>query len=145
MNRLLAISALLFALPAHAEVTVDWVTVGDPGNACDTQSEGCFGAVAYSYQIGKYEVTNAQYVEFLNAKAASDPLGLYDTRMASSIAGITRSGISGSYSYSAVAGRENKPVVEVSFYDTLRFANWLNNGQGTGDTETGAYTLLGGT
>jgi sulfatase modifying factor 1 len=33
----------------------------------------------------------------------------------------------------------------VSFYDTLRFANWLNNGQGSGDTETGAYTLLGGT
>ncbi|MEQ9380023.1 MAG: hypothetical protein RJP95_04115, partial [Pirellulales bacterium] len=24
-------------------------------------------------------------------------------------------------------------------------ANWLHNGQGTGDTETGAYTLLGGT
>ena len=33
----------------------------------------------------------------------------------------------------------------VSFYDALRFANWLNNGQGSGDTETGAYTLLGGT
>jgi hypothetical protein len=32
----------------------------------------------------------------------------------------------------------------VSYYDTLRFANWLNNGQGAGDTETGAYTLLGG-
>ncbi len=26
-----------------------------------------------------------------------------------------------------------------------RFSNWLNNGQGSGDTETGAYTLLGGT
>ena len=33
----------------------------------------------------------------------------------------------------------------VTWYDTIRFANWLNNGQGTGDTETGAYTLLGGT
>ena len=37
------------------------------------------------------------------------------------------------------------PVNFVSFYDALRFANWLNNGQGNGDTETGAYTLLGGT
>jgi formylglycine-generating enzyme len=27
----------------------------------------------------------------------------------------------------------------------LRFANWLNNGQGNGNTETGSYTLLGGT
>jgi formylglycine-generating enzyme required for sulfatase activity len=37
------------------------------------------------------------------------------------------------------------PVNFVSFYDSLRFANWLNNGQGIGDTESGAYTLLGGT
>jgi hypothetical protein len=36
-------------------------------------------------------------------------------------------------------------VVYVSFYDALRFANWMNNGQGTGSTENGAYTLLGGT
>lgn len=33
----------------------------------------------------------------------------------------------------------------VSFYNALRFANWMNNGQGNGDTETGSYTLLGGT
>jgi formylglycine-generating enzyme required for sulfatase activity len=36
-------------------------------------------------------------------------------------------------------------VVDVTWYDTLRFANWLSNGQGNGDTETGSYTLLGGT
>jgi formylglycine-generating enzyme len=29
----------------------------------------------------------------------------------------------------------------VDFYDGLRFSNWLNNGQGSGDTETGSYTL----
>ena len=43
------------------------------------------------------------------------------------------------------SGFANKPVNYVSFYDSLRFSNWLNNGQGSGDTETGAYTLLGGT
>ena len=75
MKRLLVFAALLFVLPAHAEVTIDWVTVGDPGNACDTQTDGCFGAVAYAYQIGKYEVTNAQYAEFLNAVAATDTYG----------------------------------------------------------------------
>jgi len=37
------------------------------------------------------------------------------------------------------------PVVWVSFYDAVRFANWMSNGQGNGDTETGSYTLLGGT
>jgi formylglycine-generating enzyme required for sulfatase activity len=32
----------------------------------------------------------------------------------------------------------------VSWYDAIRFANWLNNGQGTGSTEVGAYTLKTG-
>jgi len=35
----------------------------------------------------------------------------------------------------------DKPVNFVSWYDAARFSNWLNNGQGTGDTEIGAYTL----
>ena len=37
------------------------------------------------------------------------------------------------------------PVSHISFFNALRFANWLNNGQGDGDSETGAYTLLGAT
>jgi formylglycine-generating enzyme required for sulfatase activity len=134
------VAALLLASSASA-VTIDWVTVGDPGNACDPQSPDCFGSVAYTYQISKYEVTNAQYAEFLNAKAASDPLELYNTSMG----GVIRSGISGSYTYSTTAGREDMPVNFVSFYDSLRFVNWMHNGQGSGDTETGAYTLEGGT
>ena len=145
--------AALLAAPASA-VTFDWVLVGDAGNAPDS-AENCYsancGSVAYDYSISKYEVTNAQYAEFLNAKAASDPLGLYNTRMGSDtfysgiFGGITRSGVSGSYTYAVKAGYEKKAVTYVSFYDALRFSNWLNNGQGSGDTETGAYTLLGAT
>jgi hypothetical protein len=65
--------------------------------------------------------------------------------MAGTVGGITRSGSDGSYAYAAIPGREDVPVTRVSFFDALRFANWLQNGQGDGDTETGAYTLLGGT
>jgi len=140
---LLSLSAFLaqlvlvatFAATAHG-VTIPTVPVGNAGNA----GEGTFGAVGYNYRIGTTEVNNAQYAEFLNAKAASDPLLLYNTSM-----GITRSGSDGSYTYATISGRENKPVNFVSWYDAIRFANWLNNGQGSGDTETGAYTLLGGT
>jgi len=32
----------------------------------------------------------------------------------------------------------------VSWFDAARFANWMQNGQGSGDTETGAYTLVEG-
>jgi formylglycine-generating enzyme len=137
---------LLLAPPASAGVTIRWVPIGNPGNPCDPQSQGCFGAVSYTYRISRYEVTNAQYAEFLNAKAASDPLGLYNTVMGSGASGgIVRSGVSGSYTYSVKTGFADKPVNNVSFYDALRFTNWLNNGQGNVDTETGAYTLLGGT
>jgi len=150
MRRLLVFVALVFSLPAQA-VTIDWVTVGNPNNLPDTPSTNCFGtncgSVDHAYFISKYEVTNAQYAEFLNAKAASDLLGLYNPNMGSdaTVGGITQSGVSGSYTYTVKAGFANKPVTYVSFYDSLRFANWLNNGQGIGDTETGAYTLLGGT
>ncbi|MCE9547175.1 MAG: SUMF1/EgtB/PvdO family nonheme iron enzyme [Planctomycetia bacterium] len=134
-----------------APVTFDWVTVGDIGNfSGDEITTGSgpksYGAVAYEYQIGKYEVTNAQYVEFLNAKAASDPLSLYNASMSSNgSGGIIRSGVSGSFTYSVKPGHANKPVNYVSFYDAARFTNWINNGQGNADTESGAYTLLGGT
>jgi formylglycine-generating enzyme required for sulfatase activity len=148
---LAALLAALFATPASATVIIDWVPIGNAGNAADTPSSNCFvagcGSVAYDYQISRYEVTNAQCVELLNAKAASDPLGLYNTSMGSdaTFGGITRSGVSGSYSYTVKAGFADKPVNYISFYDSLRFSNWLNNGQGSGDTETGSYTLLGGT
>jgi len=146
MKRLLALAALLFALPAHAEVTIDWVTVDDPGNTCDVQLQGCFGAVSYEYRISKHEVTNAEYAELLNAVAATDTSSLYSTSMGSGVGGITRSGSSGSYTYSAIAGREDMPVNYVSFYNSLRFANWLHNGQPTGaqdstTTEDGAYDI----
>src|SRR5215475_7109613 len=112
--------SLLIASSASA-VTMAWTPIGNPGNACDPQSQGCFGAADYSYSIGTYEVTNSQYAEFLNAKAATDPLGLYSTTMAANFGdfhgGITRSGDSGSYTYTPIAGRENMPVIYVSYYD----------------------------
>jgi formylglycine-generating enzyme required for sulfatase activity len=92
-------------------------------------------------------VTNAQYAEFLNAKAASDPYNLYDglhmnkSSGGADFGGMTRSGSSGSYHYEVISGRGDWPVNWVSWYDAIRFANWMHNGQGNGDTETGAYTL----
>src|SRR4030095_14984791 len=131
--------SLLIASWASA-VTMDWTFVGSPENLADQTG---FGAVSYTYLIGTYEVTNSQYAEFLDAKAASsDPFSLYNTEMGDGLfGGITRTGGSGSYVYSPISGRADMPVNYVSLIDALRFANWLSNGQGSGDTETGAYTL----
>jgi len=61
-----------------AVVEMEWVTVGDAGNAADDTG---YGAVDYVYRIGKYEVTNSQYCEFLNAVAdVCDLYGLYNRR-----------------------------------------------------------------
>jgi hypothetical protein len=135
----LAFIATLIA-SASASVTMDWVTIGNAGNAAHTTG---YGAVGYSYQIGKYEVTNAQYGSFLNAAAQTDNHGLYNENMSSY--GISRSGNSGNYTYSVTTVLANRPVVYVSWFDAARFANWMMNGQGSGSTEIGAYTLNGQT
>lgn len=133
-----ALAAGLASSSALANITINTVMIGNAGNAADTTG---FGSVGYAYRIGATEVTNAQYAAFLNAKAANDVNGLYNTEMAGSFGGITRSGSDGSYTYAPVAGRANNPVNYVSFWDAARFVNWLHNGQGNGDTENGAYTL----
>jgi len=135
---------------------MEMVTVGNAGNAADTTgAPNPAGAVAYEYKIGKYEVTNAQYAQFLNAVAARDTHGLYCTSRVrnslgeiNSFCGITQSGATPNFTYAVKANMGNKPVNYVSWIDALRFCNWLHNGQPTGlqdgsTTEDGAYTLTG--
>jgi formylglycine-generating enzyme required for sulfatase activity len=145
-NLLILAATAALITSASASVTMDWVNVGNAGNAADTADGDRFttgvqryGAVGYTYQVGKYEVTNAQYGAFLNAAAKTDSYGLYNSNMAD--LGITRDGDLGSYTYSVTGGMENRPVVYVSWFDAARMANWMMNGQGSGSTETGAYTL----
>jgi sulfatase modifying factor 1 len=144
---LAALAGITLVNPALAEVSIDYVTVGNPGNAADPQTGGLYGAVSYTYRIGTYEVTNDQYTEFLNAVAKTDTYGLYiiDMGSASARGGITRSGSPGGYVYTVKTNMGDKPVNFVSWYDAARFTNWLGNGQGNGSTETGAYTLSGDT
>jgi formylglycine-generating enzyme required for sulfatase activity len=146
MPRVAALVAALLgslAVPARA-VTIDWVTVGDPGNTADTTgSPNPAGAVADSFQIMKYEFTNQQYTDFLNSVAATDTYSLYNASMGSNArGGITQSGASGSYTYAAKTDMGDKPVNYVDWFAAARVSNWLMNGAtGTSSTETGAYTL----
>ncbi len=140
--------------------SLEFVTVGDPGNANDTRwtAPNRHGAVSYSYKIGTYEVTAGQYCAFLNAVAKTDTYGLYDPNMLSNSYGckIRRSGGSGNYSYLVDANgdgiedadRVNRPVNYISWGDAARFVNWLSNGQPSGSqgsqiTEDGAYYING--
>jgi len=156
MKHSLAISLVmaLAAASASASVTIDWVTIGNPGNAAQsaanrTHSFGSggdgYGAVADTYRIARNETTISDYAQFLNSVAATDTYSLYNDSMGTdgNIAGIDRSGSSGSYTYS-LTGSGARPISYVSWFDAARYTNWLHNGQGAGSTETGAYTLVGG-
>ncbi len=136
------------ATPTALAVNINWVPIGNPGNAADPTTG--FGSVNYNYSIDKYDVTVGQYTQFLNAVAKTDTYDLYNPSMATDlrIAGIARSGSSGNFTYSVIGNTANFPITYVNWGDAARFANWLQNGQpsgaeGPGTTETGAYTLNG--
>ncbi len=148
----------VFNMPA-GQTSLQFVTVGDAGNVADStilvDGTTGYGSVAYSYQMGKFDVTLGQYCQFLNAVAKSDPYTLYKGGLGTdfSTQGIAQAGSSESYIYSVTGsapGAVNMPVFDVTWGDTARFCNWLQNGQpvapeGNGTTETGAYTLTGAT
>jgi formylglycine-generating enzyme required for sulfatase activity len=148
---------LLVAAPASGvlPVLVETVVVGNAGNAGEqsrlpNQDPNFYGAVAYGFHIGKYEVTAAQYTAFLNAVAATDTYGLYNVKMWTHAEGckIERTGSTGSHAYHVAPDWANRPVNFVSWADAVRFANWLHNGQPTGaqgltTTEDGSYFVNG--
>jgi len=149
------IVGLAFVAGARADVVMETVTVGNPGNPMDTRYPSGdiagFGAVDYVYEIGKYEVTAGQYTEFLNSVAATDTYGLYFAYMSdvwSQGCNIQRSGSSGNYTYSVAPDWADRPVNYVSWGEAARFANWMHNGQPAGvqdlsTTEDGSYFLNG--
>jgi len=162
MNRAFATLSLFCALglcavglcaPAGAAViTMSWSPVGNPNNTADSTG---YGAVPYSYNIGTYDVTNCQYVAFLNSNdpTGANPLALYNSYMSGGNGGINfNSAAAGGSMYSVIPGDGNNPADYVSWYDAIRFANWMNNGQPVfmteptatnNATEGGAYTLAG--
>ena len=107
MNKALSVlgvfTLLLSPAIAAQAITVDMVTVGNAGNLADTTG---YGAVNYAYQIGKYEVTAAQYTAFLNAVATSgDPYGLYNANMSAAYGcGIQQSSSGGTFAAPSNSG-----------------------------------------
>src|SRR6266576_6692666 len=115
--------ALLLTQRAWAAIPVEWVTVGDPAN-----NPKAFGNVVDVFQMGRTEITNYQYVEFLNAVDShrTNTLGLYHPALMTDDArgGIVNN-VNGRYDIKPLRG--NNPVIGVNWFDALRFANWVNN------------------
>jgi formylglycine-generating enzyme len=145
-----AVCAVVFSAvfqPTEAvAITIDWVTVGNPGNADDPATGNLHGAVADEFQIMKFEFTNQQYTEFLNSVDANgtNPNSVYNAGMGSDVRGgisFTSGNANGS-KYAVKTNMGDKPVNFISWWEAARVSNWLMNGAtGTSSMETGAYTL----
>lgn len=164
MNRMSGIVIVCAALlggwcaAAVGNIVLETVPVGNPGNAGELSGAGAGGTgadricgrVDYIYQMGKFEVTAAQYTAFLNAVAATDTYSLYVTDMWTSpyATKIERLGSPGSYTYQVASDYANRPAAWIHWGRAARFANWLENGQPVGaqdltTTEDGSYYLNG--
>jgi formylglycine-generating enzyme required for sulfatase activity len=143
---LTALNASVVAAADSVGNFMQWVTVGNPNNAADSTG---FGLVAQGYQIGKFEVTNGQYCQFLNAVAATDTNNLYNPMMGTDIrGGIVQTGASGAFAYTTKKAMSDKPVNFVTWFCAIRFCNWMHNNmpagaQSSSTTEDGAYAISG--
>lgn len=142
-------------------VPIEFVLVGDPDNLPEIRRDPfgrdiSYGSVAHAFEIGKHEITNEIYAQFLNAVAKDDPdlsarftvqEPLYTIAMGDSTrGGIVQLGEAPNYRYETKPLMADKPVAFVSFLDVCRFCNWLHNGMPEGPrsaetTEAGAYDL----
>ena len=121
---LVCISSFVSAELIRDGIDIDFVTIGNAGNAGDTRAEANpsgRGAIDYNYRIGKYEITNTQWNVFISAAGA--PTG------------------NPSDAYDEGNPRENNdlPITEVSWYEVIQFCNYLTSG----DKSKGAYQFSG--
>jgi len=112
------------------EFYMEFVTIGNPNNAADTTGEpNPAGSVAYTYNLGKHEVSRDMITKANSAGSL----------------GITMSYMSG-YGPDANGGPGyadgvNKPATGITWYEAAKFVNWLNTSKGY----QAAYKFVGGT
>jgi hypothetical protein len=80
--------------------TIDFVTIGNAGNAPDTTG---YGSVPYAYRIGKYEISHND---------------------------ATKANASGLSNFTARAWTGDQPAGRISWYEVAAFVNWLNTSSG---------------
>ncbi|MDX2115764.1 MAG: SUMF1/EgtB/PvdO family nonheme iron enzyme, partial [Planctomycetota bacterium] len=111
-----------------------WATVTHPGNQPYMHPDGFpIGRVDYEYQIGRTEITNAEWAEFANAYNVERPFPQGSSFYGNSIR--YRNG-----RFVAISGQQDKPVsIRATF--AARYANWLHNDKRTDIAafESGAY------
>src|SRR6056297_162414 len=86
--------------------------------------------LTYDYEIGKYEVTNSDYLEFINdAKVSS--LGYLDgVKVVNLDSWSCEFEYDNGEFYLREKGKENYPVINVSWDEAINYCNWLSEKKG---------------
>jgi hypothetical protein len=130
------------------EYGIEFVTIGAPGNAplVTTGRANGRGSVNEEYRIGRFEITTAQWVQFMNAVSMrpqseaipfiSPPQGIWGARVDSSYSGP-------GVRYEVIPGQENRGVGNISWRTAAIYCNWLHNNQSTSRSAfmNGAYDV----
>jgi formylglycine-generating enzyme required for sulfatase activity len=126
----------------------DWVTIGDLSNPAypgDQYGQNAGrGSIAYEYRIGRYEVTTAQWMEFVNTfSTQSDELEDFAVPLFwGAVPDPTYDGPGQRYTlYDAIPDADMLPVLGMDWREAAMYCNWLHNG-GISDLssiEDGAY------
>ena len=157
-SQCVAIIALFVSsgVPGNAyALTIDMVTVGNPGNALICAIT--LSSVQRATEPWTMSTRSASTKSRPGSTPSSStpwprptPMGCTTPRWHDYLYGvnIVRSGSSPNFSYSVGPNWAERPVNYVGFWDAARFANWLHNGQptgpqGPGTTEGGAYHDVG--
>ncbi len=110
------------------QFTIDFVTIGNAGNAADTGGIPGSGSVGYNYRIAKYEITNSQWNKFISAAGAPTGNVNYDDPVPYN-----------PYDEETFWQGDNLPTTCVSWYEAAQFCNYLTSG----DKSKGAYLFSG--
>ena len=110
--------------------TMEFVTIGNAGNAADTDANAkplSAGAVGYTYDIGKFEVSRDMITKYNANYGTANNLAitLYD---------MESDGIVG-------GNGANRPATGISWNEAARFVNWLNTS--TGNQAAYKFTTTG--
>jgi formylglycine-generating enzyme required for sulfatase activity len=113
-------------------------TMGSPNTEIGWNSEYTHLVSLSTFRMNKYEITNAQFIAFLNAKGIGlqrrDVTGAYPTEILFEYySGLKQSGLSESpfrYSYTnsqweVLPGYEYYPVTDVTWYGATEFATYV--------------------
>ncbi|MDN5360524.1 MAG: hypothetical protein PWQ84_1587 [Thermotogaceae bacterium] len=82
--------------------------------------------LTYDYEIGKYEVTNAEFIEFLNDAGVSSVGKLNGHRVINMYDIYCEfEKIDGTFKLNP-EGKNNYPVIHVTWWGTMEYCNWLS-------------------